>query len=171
MINRILTRVQVYRYVVHCVKAVIPRAFWGSDHNFRLTCSSMHNSYRTLHRHISNIAIDIRRLVQARRYETLSLHEVLQGFKVRDCDLWLGAASERAGQQRSSVSDSIKCRELLEEFIYWFFESFVLSLIKVSTFQNFPIHCRIHRGLRFVDHLLCDRIFSVQELCTVFPAG
>jgi len=60
------------------------------------------------------------------------LHEALQGFKIGDCDSWLSTASERAKQQRSSVSDAIKRRELLEEFIYWFFEFFVLPLVKVS---------------------------------------
>lgn len=132
--NSIPTDIQVFRYVIHCVKAVIPRAFWGSDHNFRITCLSAHQSSLTLHRLILSIIVDIRRLIQARRHEHLSLHEVLQGFKINDCELWIGTASERAKQQRSSVSDSIKRRELLEEFIYWFLESFVLSLIRVSTF-------------------------------------
>ncbi|KAK0223292.1 hypothetical protein IW262DRAFT_814466 [Armillaria fumosa] len=35
-------------------------------------------------------------------------------------------------QTRVSVSDATKRRELLEDFLYWYFDSFVLSLLKVS---------------------------------------
>ncbi len=35
-------------------------------------------------------------------------------------------------QTRISVSDAAKRRELLEDFLYWYFDSFVLPLLKVS---------------------------------------
>lgn len=62
----------------------------------------------------------------------MSLHEVLQGLKTADCDVWLGLSSDRANREKRNVSDHLKRRTLLEDFIYWFFESFVLALVKVS---------------------------------------
>lgn len=39
---------------------------------------------------------------------------------------------ERAQKQRRvSVSDSLKRRELLEEFLFWYFDGFILPLLKV----------------------------------------
>lgn len=35
-------------------------------------------------------------------------------------------------QKRVAVSDALKRRELLEDFMHWYFDSFVLTLIKVS---------------------------------------
>ncbi len=62
------------------------------------------------------------------------LHHVLQNFRTSECDSWLGGpsrASVRADGQRRSVSDGLKRRELLEEFMYWFYESFAIPLLKV----------------------------------------
>lgn len=75
------------------------------------------------------IAID--RLVRCRKGETLSLHQVSQGFVISECE-WLIPTGERAQNQRPVASDMLKRRELLEDFLYWFFESFVLPLIKAS---------------------------------------
>ena len=35
-------------------------------------------------------------------------------------------------QSRVSVTDALKRRELLEDFVFWYFDSFVSSLLKVS---------------------------------------
>lgn len=35
------------------------------------------------------------------------------------------------------MSDSLKRRELLEDFLFWYFDSFVLSLLKVGSFIIF----------------------------------
>lgn len=40
-----------------------------------------------------------------------------------------GAAFHK--QTRVSVSDSLKRRELLEEFLFWYFDSFISLLLKV----------------------------------------
>jgi len=64
----------------------------------------------------------------------MTLHHILQGFSTSDCD-WLmppGQATQR--QSRVSVTDALKRRELLEEFIFWYFTSFLLQLLKVFFF-------------------------------------
>jgi hypothetical protein len=70
---------------------------------------------------------DVKKFISCRRYETLSLHQILEGFVVSDCD-WLMPDSE---QRRVPVTDSLKRREMLEEFLFWYFDSFVLPLLKV----------------------------------------
>jgi Telomerase ribonucleoprotein complex - RNA binding domain len=60
---------------------------------------------------------------------------------ISECDQWLGLpsrASKCAQGQRRSVSDANKRRELLEEFLYWFFEGFVLPLLKVGACPIYP---------------------------------
>ena len=70
-------------------------------------------------------------MIVARRYETLTVHTVLQHFQTSDCE-WLMPNSEGALKQaRVSVTDSLKRRELLEEFLFWYFDSFLIPLLKV----------------------------------------
>lgn len=66
-----------------------------------------------------------------RRYETTTLHNLLQGFRISDCE-WLMPDSPGAHKQaRVSVSDTLKRLELLQDFIYWYFASFLIPLIRV----------------------------------------
>jgi telomerase reverse transcriptase len=75
--------------------------------------------------------VDVKTFISCRRYETLTLHHILQGFSTSDCD-WLMPPGQAAQQQsRVSVTDALKRRELLEEFIFWYFTSFLLPLLKV----------------------------------------
>lgn len=57
-------------------------------------------------------------------------------------------ASEGARQQtRVSVSDALKRRELLEEFLFWYFDSFLIPLLKVREYTSIPpgIGLTLHR--------------------------
>lgn len=76
----------------------------------------------------SNIGLDIETIVTQRRFETLTLHNLLQNLCIADCE-WLGNSADR----RVCQSDALKREELFREFIYWFFDSFLIPLIKVST--------------------------------------
>lgn len=61
----------------------------------------------------------------------MTLHHVLQQFSTSACD-WLAPSTAGLLQQgRVSVSDSLKRRELLEDFLFWYFDSFVLPLLRV----------------------------------------
>jgi telomerase reverse transcriptase len=73
----------------------------------------------------------------------MTLHHILQGFSTSDCD-WLmppGQAIQR--QSRVSVTDALKRRELLEEFIFWYFTSFLLQLLKVFFFRPYMLMFRL----------------------------
>ncbi|KAK4334926.1 Telomerase reverse transcriptase [Rhodotorula toruloides] len=121
---------EVDRYVQEIVREVIPKAFWGSEQNFKL------------------VQKQISSFLALRRYETTSLHALLQGFAVLDCD-WLAPTSTASRHQRPTAADINKRRELLSEFLYWFFDSFVIDLVRTAfyvtdaaTHQNRPLYFR-----------------------------
>ena len=70
----------------------------------------------------------VKEIIYARRFETITLHRILQGFSTSECD-WLMPPGP---QLRVSVSDAQKRRELLEEFLFWYFDGFIFPLLKVS---------------------------------------
>ncbi|PFH53166.1 hypothetical protein AMATHDRAFT_39050 [Amanita thiersii Skay4041] len=113
---------EVYRYVTLVIKTVIPAAFWGSKYNLNVIL-----------RHVQT-------LITGRRYESFTLHYIMQGFQISDCD-WLIPPGRACQNTRVPVSDAIKRRELLEDFLFWFFDGFVLPLLKASS------KCRWFNGL------------------------
>lgn len=75
----------------------------------------------------------VKEFISCRRHETLSLHYVLQGFSVSEC-YWLIPPGPGAKKQaRVSVTDSLKRRELLEDFLLWYFDSFLVPLLRVGS--------------------------------------
>ncbi|KAG9103388.1 hypothetical protein FRC06_011131 [Ceratobasidium sp. 370] len=100
---------EVLRYVKTIVDEVIPHAFWGSVTNRRVIDSH------------------IEKVITQRRFETLTLHTLMQRLRVADCE-WLGETKDR----RVCQSDALKRAELLREFVYWFFDSFLMPLIRTS---------------------------------------
>ena len=75
--------------------------------------------------------LDIKSFIALRRYETLTLHTLLQEFHTLDCD-WLTPRGKGAQKQpRVSVSDSLKRLELVQDFVFWYFDGFLLPLLKV----------------------------------------
>ncbi|KZP22725.1 hypothetical protein FIBSPDRAFT_910389 [Athelia psychrophila] len=122
---------EVYRYAVLVTDAVIPKAFWGSTRNTKLVL-----------RHIKDF-------ISSRRYETPTLHHILQNFSTADCEWLMPAGIGMQKQSRVSVTDALKRRELLEEFMYWYFSSFLLPLLKTtfyitesSAFRNQVLYFR-----------------------------
>jgi hypothetical protein len=85
-------------------------------------------------RWLSNLAwdADVREFIQLRRFENLSLHHVLQDIKVSKCE-WLGPPrADGKSKKHINVTDSLKRREIFEEFVFWYFNSFLLPLLSVS---------------------------------------
>lgn len=81
-----------------------------------------------------------------RRYETFTLHTLLQGFRTSDCE-WLMPDSPGAlKQSHVSVTDSFKRLELLQEFLLWYFDSFLIPLLRVR---------RLAAYSHFTDVLTC----------------
>ncbi|KAF7316755.1 Telomerase reverse transcriptase [Mycena chlorophos] len=104
---------QVFRYAMLATKTVFPNAFWGSRANF-------------LH-----IMKKVKTFISCRRFETLSLHNIMQGFNTSDCE-WLMPPGSGARQTRVPVTDALKRRELLEEWLFWYFDSFLIPLLKTT---------------------------------------
>lgn len=78
-----------------------------------------------------NPCVGVKDFIASRRYETLTLHYILQGFSTSECE-WLMPPGQAARRHtRVSVNDGLKRRELLEEFLFWYFDSFILPLLKV----------------------------------------
>ncbi|KAG5646942.1 hypothetical protein DXG03_001665 [Asterophora parasitica] len=73
----------------------------------------------------------------------------MQGFSTSACDWLIPPGAPALQQSRVSVSDALKRRELLEEFVFWYFDSFVSSLLKTnfyitetSAFRNRVLYFR-----------------------------
>ncbi|GAA5971226.1 hypothetical protein JCM11641_004195 [Rhodosporidiobolus odoratus] len=124
---------EVEKYILDVVEQIIPRAFWGSVENSKLIRSS------------------VSAFVQMRRWETTSVHALLQGFAILDCE-WLAPPSSSHKQnlhQRPNAADMEKRRELLCEALYWFMDGFVVDLIRTAFYvtdaamhQNRPLYFR-----------------------------
>lgn len=112
--------------------------------------------------------IDVLEFISCRRYETLSLHHVLQKFSTADCD-WLIPPGAGARQQvRVSVSDALKRRELLEDFLFWYLDSFVLPLLRVRL--HILLKAQSVIDFSFLDYFLCHGFISVSESSALLPS-
>jgi telomerase reverse transcriptase len=133
--------------------AVIPIAFWGCSRNLKLILQRKVSFSNDWALDTKLWVLDVNAFIKCRRFETLSLHHILQGFSTSKCTWLMPSGKAFHGQTRVSVSDALKRRELLEEFIFWYFDSFVSSLLKV-----FPYHGGLFRTL-----ILSRRIFISQN--------
>ena len=62
----------------------------------------------------------------------MSLHHVLQDLKTSKCK-WLGPeCADDKPKKHTNVTDSLKRREIFEEFVFWYFNSFLLPLLSVG---------------------------------------
>jgi hypothetical protein len=76
------------------------------------------------------ITTDAKQFITSRRLESITLHTVLQGIQTNDC-AWLGASV--ASQNQAGKTDGLKRRELLEDFVFWYFDGFLIPLLKVRS--------------------------------------
>jgi telomerase reverse transcriptase len=98
----------------------------------------------------------VKGFIACRRYESLSLHHIVQGFSTSACE-WLTPPGTGEKQTRVPVSDALKRRELLEDFLFWYFDSFLLPLLKVCFhFVRTPI--MFSRLMK--DYILCYGIIG-----------
>jgi telomerase reverse transcriptase len=81
---------------------------------------------------------DVKQFIKDNRFTSMSLHNVLQGFSTTECDWTLPpkhAVSKSAKRGRVHthvpITESAIRRELSEEFLFWYFDSFVIPLLKV----------------------------------------
>ncbi|OZJ05810.1 hypothetical protein BZG36_00879 [Bifiguratus adelaidae] len=103
---------EVSCYIRSCLKRTVPDAFWGS----------------TANREVIFKSVDL--FVRLRRFESISLHTILQGFKTSDCS-WLVPPPKPGGKAvLPSPCELAKRKELIEEFVFWVFDSLVIPLIR-----------------------------------------
>ncbi|GAA6062681.1 hypothetical protein JCM10212_002504 [Sporobolomyces blumeae] len=124
---------EVESYVLAVVRDVIPRALWGSEANAKL------------------ISKYITQFVRMRRFETITLHSLLRGFSILSCE-WLApkpATTSESGPKGAALTDLEKRKELVGEFLFWFFDSFLTELIRTTfyvtdsaTHHNRPLYFR-----------------------------
>jgi len=83
-----------------------------------------------------------------RRFESISLHSLLQGFSILDCE-WLDPSSavgdldnnkkqddakpEKLSKKSINPIEMEKRKEVLSEFLYWLFDSFITDLVRVRS--------------------------------------
>ncbi|KAI9740924.1 MAG: hypothetical protein M1818_004530 [Claussenomyces sp. TS43310] len=94
---------------------LIPEHFWGED-------SVKDHNKRILMRNINSF-------IQLRRFESLSLHQVVQGMKINEIT-WL--ASFNVVGTRCSQTDTQKRLELFHEFVYYVFDSLLIPLVRTN---------------------------------------
>ncbi|KAI9759142.1 MAG: hypothetical protein M1835_000450 [Candelina submexicana] len=88
---------------------------------------------------------NVDRFVYLRRFESLSLHEVMQSIKIKVTHIpWLRHAKVR--DEKGPQSDMLKRIEIFQELIYYLFDSFLIPLIR----SNFYVtESNIHRNRIF----------------------
>ena len=70
------------------------------------------------------------RFVKMRRFETLSLHEVCQGMKVKAI-LWLQPPN-MTGNHKLAIPEVKKRLEILHELVYYIFDSLIMPIIRAN---------------------------------------
>ena len=113
-IQQATSAAQVSAFCRNVTSKVFPADFWGTGdartHNERII---MHN---------------IDKFVRMRRYESLTLHDIMQRVKIHDIE-WMSLTDDDQISKRSA-SDSAKRKELMAELLYYVFDSFLLPLIR-----------------------------------------
>ncbi|KAL5391507.1 hypothetical protein DPSP01_001371 [Paraphaeosphaeria sporulosa] len=105
---------------------VIPNAFWGTEENKRM------------------IMFWIDHFVSLRRFESLTLHQVTESIQISTL-AWLRPPGQDPAASMAK-SDHDKRREILLEFVYWVFDSFLIPLIR----SNFHVtESNVHRNRLF----------------------
>jgi telomerase reverse transcriptase len=123
---------QVIRYVRAVLKKVMPESFWGSKRNLRVVHDGKRfdtNGCPGLMRNADGQGI--KKLVLGKRYETFSIHHLLQGISVDEFS-WLHSSSGQNGG-RVNVSEHVTRRRLVEELVFWLYDGFLIPLIRVRS--------------------------------------
>jgi len=121
---------QVSAFCRSALSNVFPNDFWGSER------AGTHNQ-GVISRCVDNF-------IHIRRYETMSMHEVMQGIKLSDVP-WLAPPGVDSAQNLSST-DFAKRKEVMAELLYYVFDSFLISLLR-SCFYITESH--VHRNQLF----------------------
>ena len=70
-------------------------------------------------------------MITGRRHETLTLHTIMQGMSTSECEWLLPPNNPKRTHDHQSEAEMKKRRELLQEFLFWYFDGFLVPLLKV----------------------------------------
>lgn len=101
----------------------------GSEHNKRI------------------VRNNVCRIINLRRFEKISLHELVQDLRLKDCDSWLS----------SNPPDS-QSQKMLNDFVWWFYFSFIGGLLKNTFF--------ITESAIFRNRTLYFRLDDWEQVCS-----
>ncbi|KAL2290998.1 hypothetical protein FJTKL_14896 [Diaporthe vaccinii] len=104
---------QVSAFCQAALSKIIPHEFWG------------HGDVQTHNR--GKLLKTVDRFIKLRRFETMSLHEVMQGLKVTQIE-WLEPRGPT--NRKCSLTDFRKRSEILYEFLYYIFDSILIPLVR-----------------------------------------
>lgn len=96
------------------ITKVVPGDFWGD-------CEMRQHNRKI-------IMWNVDKFVRLRRYETLSLHDIVQDVGMRGTK-WLGMRHED-GSAKMSRTDFSKRKEIMAELLYYIFDSYLIPLIR-----------------------------------------
>jgi telomerase reverse transcriptase len=105
---------QVSAFCRAAINRIFPLDFWGAG------------GIASPNRRVVMRNVD--RFIRIRRYESLSLHDVLQDMKLHDV-AWL-SPSNCDTSAKMSETDFAKRKELMAELLYYLFDSFLIPLIR-----------------------------------------
>ncbi|KAK0552089.1 hypothetical protein OC846_003054 [Tilletia horrida] len=108
-----ISSTQVSHFVYVVLKTALPHGLLGSRHNLNVL---VHKATK---------------FVCARRYESLTLHEVLQGIRISEVD-WIIPVNVRAQQQRPTAAESQLRHDLVAEMVYWIMDSLLMPLLRTT---------------------------------------
>lgn len=131
---------QVSAFCQSIMTKVVPHGLFGTEDEGRA-------NWQKILGHID-------RFVQMRKFESLSLHDVCQGLKVKTLE-WL-VPDNVSSSHNPSVSDMRKRTEILQELVFYVFDSLLIPLLR----SNFYItESGIHRNrLLFYRHDVWERL-------------
>uniref|UniRef100_A0A8C5EKP9 Telomerase reverse transcriptase n=1 Tax=Gouania willdenowi TaxID=441366 RepID=A0A8C5EKP9_GOUWI len=124
---------RVYLFVRECLSAVIPKEFWGSNHN-RL-----------------QFFVKVRGFLNSGKCEKLSLAQVMWKIKVNDCD-WLKIS--KTG--RCPPSEYLYRTQILGQFLAWLLDGYVTGLVRACFYVTECVGQK--NALRFYRHEVWARL-------------
>ncbi|KAF5723392.1 telomerase reverse transcriptase [Fusarium mundagurra] len=104
---------QVSSFCQAVLSKIIPKDFWGDE------AVQKHNK--------STIMRNVDSFIRLRRFETMSLHEIIQNITIANIS-WLH--SPILGEHKPSKTDTAKRLEIFNEFIYFVFDSLLIPLVR-----------------------------------------
>ncbi|KAJ1919740.1 hypothetical protein H4219_001769 [Mycoemilia scoparia] len=127
---------KVSEFVLACVRNVIPEDLIGDPNNKKKDSNRL-----ALRKAIITFLC-------GRRFEKITMHNLLQGFKLNECDSWLknpkfksktnypGKKKGKAQRFHEQPEESKLRRNLFASFVYWLFSRYIIPLVKAHFYTT-----------------------------------